>query len=99
MACWYIKGRLQKRRDRLFSRVCCDRTRGNGFKVTEGRFRLDIRKGFLTLRLVRHWHRLPSEVVDAPYPETLKVRLHGLGAPDQAVVVPFHCRGVGLDGL
>jgi len=42
---------------------------------------------------------LPSEVVDAPYPETLKVRLHGLGAPDQAVVVPFHCRGVGLDGL
>jgi len=59
------------------TRVCSDRTRGNGFRMKEGRFRLDIRKKFFTMSVVRPWHRLPKEVVDAPSLETFRVRLDG----------------------
>ena len=46
-------------------------------KPKEGRFRLDRREKWFTLRVVRHWPRLPREVVDAPSLDTSQVRLDG----------------------
>ena len=45
--------------------------------MKEDRFRLDIRKKFFTVMVVRHWHRFPREVVDAPSLKGFKARLDG----------------------
>ena len=71
----YLKGAHRKDGEGLFLREFSDRMRGIGFKLKEGRFRLDIRKKFFTVRVVRHWNRLPREVVAAPFLEVFKAKL------------------------
>jgi len=59
------------------TRAGSDKTRGNGFRLKEGRFRLDMSKKFLPVRVVKPWPRLPREAVAALSLAGFKARLDG----------------------
>ena len=56
MAFQYLRGANRQEGNQLFTGPDSDRTRGNGFKLKEGRLRLDVRKRVFTQRVVRGWN-------------------------------------------
>ncbi|KAK4823969.1 LOW QUALITY PROTEIN: hypothetical protein QYF61_008355 [Mycteria americana] len=67
----YLKEACKKDGERLFTKAL---TRGKSFKPKESTFRLDIRRKYFKMRVVRQWNRLPSKVMDASSLEMFKVR-------------------------
>ena len=88
----YLRRTDWKNEARLSTRAWSDRTKGNDFKLTESRVRLDIKKNFITVRVVRPWHRLLREAVAAPGSVPGQAGHWGLEQP--GIV-----KGLELDGL
>ena len=58
----YLKGTYKQEGEWLFPSVYSDRTNGNGLKLRQGRVRLDIRRNFFTLRVLKHWKSCPRRL-------------------------------------
>ena len=92
----YLKEPFKQEGNQFFERVDNCRTRGNGLKLREGRFRLDVRGKFFTMRVVRCWNSCPERLwMPRPSLEVFKARLDGalgfesVGCPQRQPVTPL----------
>ncbi|GAB0183768.1 mitochondrial enolase superfamily member 1 [Grus japonensis] len=72
VAFWYLKGAYRKDGEGLFIRECSDRTRGNGFKLKEGQFRLDVRKKIFTVRSGEALEQVAQRRCGCPLPGSVE---------------------------
>jgi len=100
VACQYLKVAYRKDAENLFTKACCDRTRSNGFKLREGRFRLDRRRKFFTVSCGETLEQLAQRGGQCPIPGNIPGQAGwGSEQPDPVEDVPAHCRGVWLGDL
>jgi len=96
LAFQYLNGAYKKDRDRLFSRAYCNRTKGNSFKLKDGRFKLEISDnegGETLVQAARRGGRCPIH-------GNIQGQVGwGSEQPDLAEDLPAHCRGIGPDDL
>jgi len=71
----YLQGEHLEDGARLFPVVPSNRTRGNGHKLKQRKFQLNMRKNFFPLRVTETWPRLPREAVESPSLEIFKTCL------------------------
>jgi len=71
----FLRETYKQEGKRLSTWVDSDRTRGNGFELRQGRFRLGIRRKLVAQRVVKPGNRLARDVVDAPSLEAFEARL------------------------
>lgn len=87
-----LKGAYKTDGNKCSTRTFCNTKKGPGFKLKKGQFRLVMWKKLFTMRMVKHWSRLPGNVVDAPFLETFKS--WNSKQPDLTEDVPAQCRGL-----
>ena len=90
-------GTHKKEGDRLFNRICCDRTSETGFKLEEERFRLDIRKMFFTVKCGEALAQVAQRGGGFPVLEDVHDQTgQASEQPDLAVGIPVHYRKIAL---